>query len=55
MNKRNELWKICLKFIQENQINCPESIYQSDRVVLNSQEFIESICDLIGYCEIEED
>jgi hypothetical protein len=52
---RDELLQVCMDFIRENQINCPENIYQSDRVILNAQEFIEKICDLVGYCEVEEE
>ena len=52
---RDELLEVCMKFIQDNQINCRENIYQSDRVVLNAQEFIERICDVVGYYDVEED
>ena len=52
---KDELLQVCLDFINENGISCPEAIYQSDRVILNAQEFIEKICDLVGYCEVEED
>jgi hypothetical protein len=53
--KNDALLRVCLDFIQEHQINCPEAIYQSDRVILNSQEFIEKICDVVGYCVVEEE
>jgi len=52
---KDELLQVCLDFINENGINCPEAIYQSDRVILNAQEFIEKICDVVGYCEVEEE
>ncbi len=52
---RDELLEVCMKFIQENGIGCRENIYQSDRVVLNSLEFIERICDVVGYYDVEED
>jgi hypothetical protein len=51
---RDELLQVCMDFIRENQISCPENIYQSDRVILNAQEFIEKICDVVGYCEVED-
>ena len=54
-NLKDELWNVCFNFIQEHEINCPEAVYQSDRVVLNAQEFIEKICDVVGYCEVEEE
>jgi hypothetical protein len=54
-NLKDELWNVCFNFIQEHEIYCPEDVYQSDRVVLNAQEFIEKICDVVGYCEVEEE
>ena len=50
-----ELFDLCREFIKENKIDCPETIYQTDRIAENSLEFIESICELIGYHEEEED
>lgn len=37
------------KFIEDNEICCAESIYQRDCVSENSLEFIESLCDIVGY------
>ncbi len=50
-----ELFDLCREFIKENKIDCSETIYQTDRIVENSLEFIESICELIGYHEEDED
>jgi hypothetical protein len=50
-----ELFDLCREFIKENKIECSETIYQTDRVAENSLEFIESICDLIGYHEEDDD
>jgi hypothetical protein len=50
-----ELFDLCKEFIKENKIECSETIYQTDRVVENSLEFIESICDLIGYHEEDDE
>lgn len=41
-------------FIGDNDITCPEAIYQSDRVIQNAYEFIESLCDVAGYADFEE-
>ena len=46
-----QLWKICKRFIKEQQISCGETIWQSDRVSENSLEFIEEICEIVGYKE----
>ena len=50
-----ELFDLCREFIKENKIDCSETIYQTDRIAENSLEFIESICELIGYHEEEEE
>jgi hypothetical protein len=55
MKPEKQLLLLCQKFIHDNQIGCSESIYQSDRIILNSQDFIREICDLIGYHKFRED
>jgi hypothetical protein len=54
-NKKLELWKVCEKFIAEQQINCPESVYQCDNVILNAYSFIEDICNIVGYHKFEDE
>lgn len=57
------LGEACIKFIEKHDISCPEVIYQTDKVALNALEFIEGICNVVGYAgedsdvfeEIEED
>lgn len=39
----------CEQFIQDQRIHCAETVYQSDRVILNAYEFIEGVCDIVGY------
>jgi len=43
---------IVKKFIEDNNINCAEAVWQTDCVSENSLEFIESLCDVVGYCDI---
>jgi hypothetical protein len=50
-----ELFDLCKEFIKEHRIECAEDIYQTDSVSEYSLEFIESICELIGYHEDEEE
>lgn len=50
-----ELYKICSNFITKQRIHCVETIYQSDRVIENAYEFIEYICDIVGYVKYEEE
>jgi hypothetical protein len=47
--QKQALWDACEKFIQENQISCPESIYQRDSMWEKSPEFVESVCEIVGY------
>lgn len=49
-----ELLNLCMRFIEDNKISCPETIYQSDRVIENAYEFIHEICELVGYSELDE-
>ena len=46
-----DLVALCIKFINDNKISCPETIHQTDWVIENAYEFIEKICDLVGYYE----
>lgn len=38
-------------FVRKQKISCPETIYQSDRVIVNAYEFIQELCDVAGYQE----
>lgn len=49
------LWELCVKFIEHNNIKCPESVSQTDRVIQNAYDLIEDICNIVGYVYIEED
>lgn len=55
MSKQKDLLKLCKTFIEEQRISCPESIHQTDRVIENAYEFIEEICDIVGYFEYEDE
>ena len=52
--KAVELWNLCKKFIDDQSINCPETIHQTDWVIENAYTLIEEICDIVGYKESEE-
>lgn len=49
------LWKVCEKFISDQDIGHAETIYQCDWVIENAYEFIEEVCDVVGYQPYEED
>lgn len=53
--EKNKLWDVCKQFIEENEIGRCETVYQCDRVILNASEFIESICDIVGYIPSEDE
>ena len=46
-----ELYLIVKDFIEEQEITCPETIAQSDRVIENAYDLIEKLCDVVGYYE----
>lgn len=52
---RKALYALCERFVMDNDIHCPESIWQMDHVIGNAYEFIEEICNTIGYASIKEE
>ena len=42
------------KFVKDNKITCPETISQVDRVIVNAYDFIEELCDEVGYMDYRE-
>lgn len=42
---------IVKKFVKEQEISCPETIYQCDWVIENAYSFIEELCNVVGYNE----
>jgi hypothetical protein len=53
--KMVNLWNIVEKFIKEQKITCPETIYSCDNVITNSYSFIRNCCNVVGYLKTEED
>ena len=48
MEKQEQLWKLCQKFIREQSIkNYADTMH--DDVYVNAPEFIEAICEIVGY------
>lgn len=52
---RKQLFALCEQFILDNKVTCPEAIYQTDRVIENAYEFIEEMCNLVGYAEFKDE
>ena len=49
MSDKDKLWEICERFVREEHVRCPESIYQKDNVIENAYNLIECICSVVGY------
>jgi len=47
--KKDRLIKFCRKFVKTNEISCGETIYQADHVIESAHEFIEGVCNIVGY------
>jgi hypothetical protein len=50
-----QLWNIVEEFVDELDISCSETIYQTDRVIENAAQLIEKLCDLVGYATENEE
>ena len=49
MECKDDLWVLCENFVADNNITCCETIYQTDRVVVNALPLIERVCEIVGY------
>ena len=47
--KKDALMTLVTLFVTKQRIHCSETIYQCDRVIENAYEFIESLCNVVGY------
>lgn len=52
---RRELYDLVSEFIVQNEITSAETIYQMDHVSENFYEFMEQVCELVGYAEYVDD
>ena len=48
-SSKTALWKFCQAFIAEQEISCADAVSQCDRVIENAYEFIEGVCEIVGY------
>lgn len=55
LKKQQALMLLCEQFILRLNIGCAETIHQTDRVIENAYEFIQDICDIVGYAPDDED
>lgn len=54
MTPEEELFNLCKKFIAQERIHSPETIYQTDSVIEHAYEFIEGVCNIVGYYKYED-
>ena len=50
--KEFQLMERVNRFIEDNEIDCAESIYQMDCVIENAPDFIEDLCNIAGYYKL---
>jgi hypothetical protein len=51
IERTKQLWHVCRSYIEDLEITCPEAIYQKDGITQTSLEFVEQICEIVGYHE----
>lgn len=49
-----KLWTHCAQFINNQCISCAKDIARCENVMEHSYEFIEKVCDIVGYWKDEE-
>lgn len=54
MTPEQRLFAVAQRFIEQQNIFCAETIYQSDRVIVHAYEFIEQVCDIVGYAGLDD-
>lgn len=54
MTPEQRLFAVAQRFIEQQNIFCAETIYQSDRVIVHAYEFIEQVCDIVGYVGLDD-
>lgn len=50
-----KLRAIVVNFVEDQNIFCAETIYQTDRVIQNAYEFIQELVEVVGYKKDEDD
>ena len=53
-SRRDPLRTLCERFIKDNQINCPETIYQHNEIWI-FDEFLAELCKEVGFYEEDQD
>lgn len=53
--ERDRLWGLCVNFVEEQAITCPEAILQRDAVMEAAPGFIEGVCEIVDYAEPDDE
>lgn len=53
--KARECLRLVDNFINDNQITCAEVVTQTDWVIQNAYDFIEELCETVGYHDMEDE
>ena len=48
---KDMLWEHTKNFVKEQRISCSETVYQTDRVIVNGYEFIDGAAKIVGFHE----
>lgn len=54
-HEMQKLWNHCIEFIKKQHITCPETVHQSDHVIVNAYGHLEGMCNIVGYVNSEEE
>jgi hypothetical protein len=54
VEKMMKLWLTCREFVDEQKIICAETVAQMDNVIENAYDFIEEVCEIVGYSKSED-
>lgn len=55
LSKGQKLLELVEEFRGKHGISCPETIFQTDRVIADAYDFIESLMGVVGYARDEDE
>lgn len=53
--KKDQLWQLAERFIDINDIFSSENVYQSDNVIEEAYDFLDNMCEIVGFKPYEEE
>ena len=55
LQKCDKLYELVKQFINKNNIYDELDVYQNDRVIANSYDFVADLCNVVGYKKLEDE